>query len=112
MSLSSLCSTQTLRFERSTVTVDDSGGQIITWNVITGLESVPVSLQPGPARVKNMFGQRNISYTNAVYADHDLGITKGDRGVEIKSGRIFVLEAVENAAGRDVMFAYAFREIV
>ncbi len=109
MSLESLTETNFVLIERENVAIDPSGGQLVTWTTL--FDSVPVNIQPGSARERFLFAQRQIAYNNLIYCARDYGVQKGDRLTDVVNKIKYVVTGYANVAGQSRLFLIEARNI-
>ncbi len=99
-----------MTFQRPTYTADSLGGQIATFATISGLSSIPVSLQPANGRIVERFAKREMDINYVCYSTQDLsGLKPGDIGNDGTDK--FIVQHCEDQAGRHYCYAaYLLRQ--
>lgn len=107
MSIEDMCQ-QTMTFKSCTVTSGSMGGESRTYASISGLASVPVSIQRGAGRLTDTFERRGIKQIHSIYSDTDLSaVSLGDIGVDGNGDKYIVQQNADMGAQGRAWSVYA-----
>ncbi len=96
--------------ERKSPTKDAAGGAVEGFSPVSGLESLPCSIQPLEGAAKRTLGQRQVFVTHAVYFDQDYGLVRGDRLLNLTTGKYLLVHGVVDQAGQHLVWEVQCRE--
>jgi hypothetical protein len=105
--------TQTLTFQRPTVTLDSSGAPSPkVYNNLVGATSVPGLIQPLSARERLLYAQRQVTVSHRCWVGSNYGLRRDDRCLkDVDPSRYYLVVTLLDRAGQQRVFEVILKEV-